>query len=137
MNRDVVIASLVGFFGSVLAIGLGYTDYDLIGISVGDALTPVWKWPVFGMAIMLTTLSLSVPFAAHFFRARDAAMGIAIYAFGYLWLPFFIFYPGTHALGVVSDNAAPYVWFGVCIAQYIAARVVAKTIRVEVTHRAV
>ena len=90
------------------------------------------------VAFMLTTLSISVPFAAHFFRANeDSAMGIVIYAFAYLWIPFFIFHPGTHALGVVSDDAAPYAWFGVCVAQYIAARIVLRAIGTEATRSAV
>jgi hypothetical protein len=137
MKRAIIIATLVGFFGSFLAIALGYTDYALVGISLGSALEPVWKWPLFTMSVMLTTLSVSIPFVAHFFRAsQDPAMSIAGYALGYLWLPFFIFYPGTHLLGVVSDGAAAYSWLGVCTAQYFAAKIVLKAISIEVDDEA-
>lgn len=64
-------------------------------------------------------------------------MSIAMYAFGYLWLLLLAFYPGTHTLGVVSDGAAAYTLFGVCIAQYLAAKVVLKAIEGHAVSRAV
>jgi len=129
MNRAIFIASLVGGFGSFVAIALGYTDYGLVSINLKDALEPVWKWPIFTISVMLTALSVSIPFVAYFFRATgDPANQVAAYGVVYLWLPFFMCYPGTRALGVVSDGAAAYTWLGVCAAQYLAAKIVLKAI---------
>jgi hypothetical protein len=137
MKNRIFIGFLIGFFGSFLAIALGYTDYYLIDISLSDALKPVWKWPVIGMSFILASLSISVPFVTHFFRKSESSeQGIVTYAFAYLWLLFFIFHPGLHALGVASDNAVPYAWFGVCVSQYLAARVVLKAIGVEAARSA-
>ena len=138
MKSAIIIASLVGFLGSVRAIVLGYTDYGMLGISVGGSLQSVWKWPVFGMPLILTTLSLSVPFVMHFFRADDdPKMGIVIYAFLYLWVPLLIFYPGTRVLGITSDGALVYTSFGVCIAQYLAAKIVLRAINRKAVSSAV
>lgn len=137
MNRAIFIAAAVGILGSFAAIALGYIDYGLLSISFKYALQPVWKWPIFTILVTLTPLSISVPFVAHFFRAKnDPAMGVAAYGVGYLWLPFFLFYPGTLALGVVSDGAAAYTWFGVCVAQYLASKIVLKAIRAKVADEA-
>ena len=133
MSRAIFIASLVGIFGSFASIALGYTDYGLVSINLKDALEPVWKWPILTILIMLTSLSVSIPFVAYFFRATgDPAMRVAAYGAVYLWLPFFMFYPGTRALGVVSDGAAIYTWLGVCVAQYLAAKIVLKAIGAKV-----
>lgn len=129
MKRAFIIASFVGLFGSIFAIVIGYTDYGMLDNSIRDSLRPVWKWPILVMPFVLTSLSLLVPFAVHFFRSStDPKMGITIYAFGYLWVPLLISYPGTKALGINSDSALVYTSFGVCVAQYFAAKIVLKAI---------
>ena len=133
MKRALILASSTGFFGTILVILLGYADYYSLGTSIRHALTPVWQWPLFGMSLVLTALSISIPFVAHFFRdAQEATATISIYAFGFQWLLLFVFYPGTRALGVTSDSAGLLTWIGVCVIQYIAATIVLRAIRTKV-----
>ena len=137
MKRALLISGLVGFFGTVLVVVLGYTDYSLLRASLGDALAPVWQWPLFGMALVLTTLSILVPFAAHFFRRdEESTASVGLYAFGYLWLLLFVFHPGNQALGVTSDAAGMITWVGVCAVQYLAARILLKAINVTAASNA-
>lgn len=138
MKSAIILASFVGFLGSVLAIVLGYIDYGMLSISVRESLQSVWKWPVFSMPLFLTAFSLSVPFVAHFFRtSEDPQTGLIVYAFVYLWFPLLIFYPGTRALGITSDGALVYTSFGVCVAQYLAAKIVLKAINMQAVGSAV
>lgn len=137
MKRAVLAATMIGLLGTFMAITLGYADYSMLGISLEDALLPVWKWPIFTISIMLTSMSLTVPFAAYFFRAtHNPAESLAAYGVAFLWVPFFLFYPGVRVLGVISDGSANYSWFGVCLAQYLAAKVVLKAIYNEDNRRA-
>lgn len=137
IGRAILIAAFIGFFGSFTAIALAYADYDMIGINTRVALSAIWKWPLFSMSILLTSLSLSIPFVAHYFReTSDPAVTIAGYGVGFMWLPFFLFYPGTRGLGVESDGVAVYAWFCVCMAQYVAAKIVLKAIDAKTAHDA-
>jgi len=130
MKRTVILASSIGFIGSILSVAVAYTDWYLIDTSVRDALEPVWKWQIFGLSFLLTSLSLAVPFVAHYFRGREGPeANIILYAFAFLWLPFFVFHPGVRALGVTSDGAAVYAWFGVCFFQYVTARLMFSAIK--------
>lgn len=134
MKRAVVTAGLIGFLGSILAITLGYTDYGMLGVSIADALRPVWRWPVLSMPFLLTPLSISIPFVAYFFRGKtDPDQTIAAYALGYLWIPLLILYPGARGLGLASDGAAFYALPAICIAQYVAARITLKAIHAQAT----
>ena len=137
MKRALLTSSLFGFVGTIVVVTLGYTDYPILKASLGDALVPVRQWPLFGMALVLTTLSMLVPFAAHFFRHHEeAATVVGLYAFGYLWLLLFVFHPGNRALGTTSDGAGMITWIGVCIVQYITAKIVLKAINVTVASNA-
>lgn len=138
MKKAIVTAGLVGLLGPVLAITLGYTDYGMLGISIADALRPVWRWPILSLPFLLTPLSISIPFVAYFFRDKvDPDELIAVYALGYLWIPLLVLYPGARGLGLVSDGAAFFTLPAIYIAQYVAAKITLKAIHAHAAGGAV
>ena len=137
MKRAILIAAIISSIGTLLSIAAWYTDYDELGYSLSRAFKSVLQWPLVGMSLTLTTISLLVPFAAHFFRrTSDPGVSLAVYAFGYLWLGLFVFHPGLRALGVTSEKVGFAAWFCVCAFQYAAAKVVLKAITSEASRDA-
>jgi hypothetical protein len=131
MKRTLIIAALTGYFGSIISIIVMFTKWTQILTRTSNAFHDVWEWPLIVFPFILTVVSLIIPFAVYYFYTNDkkkseAGMEIEAYAFGVLWVAFFVFSPRT--LMDHSQFEMIFGWFGVCLSQYIAAKIMLNAI---------
>lgn len=130
-NVDFILPVTIGVVGTSVSIFAAYTDYSMLGFGLSRAIEPVGKWQWFWISLGFTSASCLIPFFAYYFYPEDErALGQAnaAYAFGVLWIPLLVVYPGTKALSVLSDESLVYAAGGILLSQYVVAKLLTKKI---------
>ena len=101
---------------------LTYMEWQYIDFNL--AISSFQKWPWIKAAIVMTITTYLYSYYAYYqFVNRSVAVeeSAAVYGVAYIWIFFFIFYPGAHAFGGSDSNS----WFwmtGILFTHYFAVK---------------
>ena len=109
---------------------LAYMKWQYIDIDFNLAMSNFQKWPWIKAAIVMALISYLYSFYAYYQfvnRSIKVEESAAVYSLLYVWVFFFIFYPGADAFGGSDSNS----WFwmtGILFTHYFAVKFITQEI---------
>ena len=107
---------------------LTYIKWQYVGIDASSALSSFQEWPWFRATIIFTLFTYLYSFYAYVLYIKQSVkieQSAAVYAVLYIWIFFFVFYPGADSFGGSDSNS----WFwmiGIQITHYYAVKLFTK-----------